>query len=369
MAYEVYSLDSGSIIPHRSIRIHTIVQDDEDREAYARNYDLFHTDIEQVNYPSGFIDRADFFHPDLNQSGGLAFDHNPVIDAMRSSNKYSVDQSANELSNRMSMFASTSGPKPQEDIVNQLIEMFNQTNVIVKAFCMVHDSFQEYDFIRVRLRLVGDRSQNQYSNVMANEVVGLIFGDLDDLANHCDIIIEHKCLGLQRISDLHPVFMAIGDRDVASIGKKIILPTTFTTSPRYLMQNYQNAMAICRHFGYPDLFITFTCNAKWPEILEALKLIEGQKPQDRPDIIAWVFKIRLKLFMDELIKKNTLALLLQLEFSHKRRSPSDVDNIISAEILDPNTIPLAHKAVLEFMIHGPYGPIKPNVLCMSKLKC
>ncbi|XVF72477.1 hypothetical protein PTKIN_Ptkin12aG0124400 [Pterospermum kingtungense] len=74
---------------------------------------------------------------------------------------------------------------------------------------MARDRFQEFDFIRVRLRLVGDRSQSQYSNVMANEVAGLIVGDFDDLANHHDIIVEHKCLGLQRISDLHPAFMAM----------------------------------------------------------------------------------------------------------------------------------------------------------------
>ena len=54
-------------------------------------------------------------------------------------------------------------------------------------------------------------------------------------------------------------------------GKKVILPSSFTGSPRYMMQNYLDAMAMCKWYGYPDLFITFTCNPKWPEITRYLK--------------------------------------------------------------------------------------------------
>ncbi|XVF60918.1 hypothetical protein PTKIN_Ptkin08bG0086600 [Pterospermum kingtungense] len=140
-------------------------------------------------------------------------------------------------------------------------------------------------------------------------------------------------------------------------------------------------MAVCRKFGYPNLFITFTCNAKWPGILEGLKMIEGQKAQDRPDIIARVFRIRLKLFMDKLIKKDISVLwllkyglphahiLLWLDSQHKCRSQADVDRIISAEMPDPIATLIAHKVVLEFMIHGPCGSMKPNAPCMSKLRC
>ncbi|OMP08446.1 hypothetical protein COLO4_06468 [Corchorus olitorius] len=50
-----------------------------------------------------------------------------------------------------------------------------------------------------------------------------------------------------------------GDADVSDVGKRIILPASFIGSPRYLYQKFQDAMAICRAYGYPDLFITFTC--------------------------------------------------------------------------------------------------------------
>ena len=49
-------------------------------------------------------------------------------------------------------------------------------------------------------------------------------------------------------------------------GKKVILPSSHTGSPRYMLQNYLDAMSICKVYGYPDLFITFTCNPSWPEL-------------------------------------------------------------------------------------------------------
>jgi hypothetical protein len=54
-----------------------------------------------------------------------------------------------------------------------------------------------------------------------------------------------------------------GDFDGNNVGEKVILPVSFTRSKRYMVQNYQDAMAICRFYGPPDLFITFTCNPKW----------------------------------------------------------------------------------------------------------
>ena len=49
-----------------------------------------------------------------------------------------------------------------------------------------------------------------------------------------------------------------GDTSHKSLGKKIVLPATFTGGPRYMIQNNQDAMAICRWAGNLDLFITFT---------------------------------------------------------------------------------------------------------------
>lgn len=52
--------------------------------------------------------------------------------------------------------------------------------------------------------------------------------------------------------------------------QSVVLPSSFTGSPRDMQQHYHDAMAIVREHGKPDLFITMTCNPNWPEIQEAL---------------------------------------------------------------------------------------------------
>ncbi|GBM18943.1 hypothetical protein AVEN_1570-1 [Araneus ventricosus] len=50
-----------------------------------------------------------------------------------------------------------------------------------------------------------------------------------------------------------------------------------------MRQNYQDAMAMVRKVGRPYLFITFTCNPTWVDILNVLQ--GPQCPEDRPDIV------------------------------------------------------------------------------------
>ena len=59
-------------------------------------------------------------------------------------------------------------------------------------------------------------------------------------------------------------------------------------------------MAICRSYGAPDLFVTFTSNPKWDEVADALRFEPGQKPADRPDIVSRVFKMKLDCLYSEI---------------------------------------------------------------------
>ena len=67
-----------------------------------------------------------------------------------------------------------------------------------------------------------------------------------------------------------------------------------------MQQLFQDSMALVRHFGQPDLFITFTTNPKWAKIEYALKDFPEAKAKDHPDIIAWVFCIKQKQLIKEL---------------------------------------------------------------------
>ncbi|CAD6226373.1 GSCOCG00011892001-RA-CDS, partial [Cotesia congregata] len=54
--------------------------------------------------------------------------------------------------------------------------------------------------------------------------------------------------------------------DVAEIGNHVILPSSYVGSPRHMQEYIQDALTFVREYGRPCLFITFTCNPKWPEI-------------------------------------------------------------------------------------------------------
>ena len=89
-------------------------------------------------------------------------------------------------------------------------------------------------------------------------------------------------------------------------GNHIIIPSSFTGGPRYRHQMYLDAMSICKYFGFPDLFITFTCNPKWPELTRYFKKY-NLKSEDRPDLCCRLFKIKLDSMMDDLTKKQLLG--------------------------------------------------------------
>ena len=180
-----------------------------------------------------------------------------------------------------------------------------------------------------------------------------------------------------------------GTTDGSNIGKRVILPSSFTGGARYQHQLYQDAVAIVRHFGKPDLFITFTCNPHWEEITN--ELYEHQTAADRQDLISHIFKLKLKSLLHDIYygSANVLgkmtALIYVIEWqkrgpSHahilsicdrdsKPRTPEDYDSIVCAEIPDKHKFPELYKNVTTLMMHGPCGLSNPKSPCMADGKC
>uniref|UniRef100_A0A0E0C530 ATP-dependent DNA helicase n=1 Tax=Oryza meridionalis TaxID=40149 RepID=A0A0E0C530_9ORYZ len=180
-----------------------------------------------------------------------------------------------------------------------------------------------------------------------------------------------------------------GVTDGDSIGKRVILPASFTGGRRYMVMNYQDAMAICPVYGSPDLFVTYTCNSKWQEIADAIRFEPGQQPSDRADIIVRVFNMKVNEFITDIREGKTfgkvLAVLYTVEFQ-KRGLPhiyclvwlaaatadvsaSVIDGFICAEIPDYDTDRLGYELVSEFMMHGPCGDANKKCHCMKNEKC
>ena len=120
-----------------------------------------------------------------------------------------------------------------------------------------------------------------------------------------------------------------------------------------MQQYYQDAMAIMRHTGKPDLFLTMTCNPKWEELKEILKKFpEGTTPNDIPNITVRLFYAKFKMLLNDIIKHNIFVQVLSHVFSiefqkrglprahiivtlhpnNKFVSPEAIDEHISAEI-------------------------------------
>jgi len=98
-----------------------------------------------------------------------------------------------------------------------------------------------------------------------------------------------------------------GDCIGATVAKCIVLPSLFTGRLRYKIQNYQDAMAICRWYVNPHLFVTFTANPKRPKVQCMLNHIQDQRPEDRPNTVTRCFKLKL----DQLMKVHTTAATLE----------------------------------------------------------
>ena len=94
--------------------------------------------------------------------------------------------------------------------------------------------------------------------------------------------------------------MSRGDHVGADIGKRIILPASFTGGPRYMYSHYLDALAICRVLGNPQFFITFTCNVNWPEIKRRMKDYPELTTSDRADIVDRVFQQKVEDFVQVL---------------------------------------------------------------------
>jgi hypothetical protein len=62
-------------------------------------------------------------------------------------------------------------------------------------------------------------------------------------------------------------------------------------------------------------------------------------------------------------------MLLILNNQSKLWTPEDIDNMVSVEILDRNTHPLAYEIVTKCMIHGSCGASYPSAPCMKDGKC
>ena len=144
-------------------------------------------------------------------------------------------------------------------------------------------------------------------------------------------------------------------------------------------------IAISNQIRHPDIFLTMTCNTCWPEITKAL--LPNQTPQNRPELCARVFRLKMKdlmsLVIDEEVFPTVVYHVRAIEFlkrglpnahvvcfldevcKNDLRTPENVDRIISAEIPSAQD-PEFQEVVLEHMIHNLCGERNLTAVCMGE---
>ncbi|XP_074314363.1 uncharacterized protein LOC141649576 [Silene latifolia] len=262
-----------------------------------------------------------------------------------------------EVENRMSHFRQN---PLNEAIVKSIQDMLDRYNSLTKSFRMTRDrlGYDDDDNTNLKLRLIGRRQKDArtYNLPTTNEVAMLIIGVVGTYDER-DLILEEKNGTFQRINELHLQYLAMqypilfsrgedrytveigksdntsgkrkrismreffafrihekldainrGEDGPSSIGKRIVLPSSFPNADRNKIENYGDAMA---NFVYT---------------------IEFQK-RGLPHV----------------------HIVLWLHLDNKIQNTNGVDRFIRAEIPDKENEPLLYHVVTEFMIHGPCG--------------
>ena len=207
----------------------------------------------------------------------------------------------------------------------------------------------------------------------------------------------------KNVKDVLSDRVPIGDRyskddHQLKIGRRIVLSKSFIGSPRWYHSKFQDGMAICRKYHKPDFFITFTCNPNWIEIQKELS--DGETAQNRPDLVARVFKLKKDQLLKDITDKNIFGkvpaflwviefqkrglphmhLLVILEESDRISLSEEIDDVISAQLPpDPALFAIGSEErkqaerlesiVIKNMIHGPCGDMNPKSPCMVDKKC
>ena len=132
------------------------------------------------------------------------------------------------------------------------------------------------------------------------------------------------------------------DSDNDERDKKVFLSESLHGSRRHLKKKQLNSLALIAEYGKPHMFLTLTCNPKWPELGDALP--HGQTAYDNPVITNMVFKKRLDALLYNIRhgkyfgQRKTVYEMHCIEYQHRGLPHSHVvfrlDDMVADDDMD-----------------------------------
>ncbi|KAL7131766.1 hypothetical protein ABFS83_12G026400 [Erythranthe nasuta] len=315
----------------------------------------------------------------------------------------------NEIQNRIDAVRSGNQSNNLDPaIVASLKDMIDGNNVLAQHYRAVRDRFSNDGHQGVKLRLVKSRSTDgmTYNLPNASEIAGLIVGDFDTQEGVRDIVVETRSNKLQRISELHPLYLPLqypllfpygedGYRDDISLRESSFADNRKRRKVESQRLNFirfnQDQLRVDMYKGIEENFFKGDTEGKnvGQRIIIPWSFTAGPRPEDRPDILCRVFKMKLDSMMTEIKKGRIFGrirayvctiefqkrglphahILLWLHNDDKPKNPEEIDRIICAEIPDEENDRKMYKLVEKYMIHGPCGQANLKSPCMKDRVC
>ncbi|KAF7826876.1 uncharacterized protein G2W53_018040 [Senna tora] len=366
----------------------------------------------------------------------------------------------NELSNHMRISSSSGQDEPWDaTIILQLSQMLDSLNPLVKVFRSVKDHPSASNSDNLRLKLIKKRHSDArvYNLPTTDEIAALIVGDFDIANGERDIIVQKRYGTLQRIDELHPLYLPMQYPLLFPFGEDGYRQDTLFRYASLNSRNKEKDLTLRQYFAYilqdrRSQFNIFLGSGKLSQqfIVDGYTMIESQRlffirlhqqdlradsyvtlaqamsrgettsagigkriilpssftgaerycqltrlfermnctAQDRPDLLSRIFKIKLNMLMRDITKDlfgSCRADIYKIEFQKrglphahiliwfntedKLTSEALIDSIICAEIPDPDSNPALYEVVKAFMTCGPYGVDRRSSPCMVNSKC
>ncbi|XP_071718473.1 uncharacterized protein [Rutidosis leptorrhynchoides] len=322
------------------------------------------------------------------------------------------------------------GSSSNVEIVEQLLEVLNAKNAVVKLFRIARDRIVDMDVPDFRIRLYDVIGSKQYERPTSDAVGAIVFETGDISRTDYDLIVEYKGGTLKRVNKLHALYMSLqfpllfvyGQpgyhlgltlRDVGSRSTRKKNKMTMNMFYSYQLHDRYSAFNLLGKCGrlFQQYIVTAYCSIE----LDRIDYVKNNQREIRNEYLSGLYdainrgdhygsdvgsrtilpasftggpRYMYSHYLDALaisrVYGNPILLytiefqkrglphchsLLWVQTSARSLEPEEVDRFVSAELPNPKTNPEGFRIVSELMIHGPCGEFDKDAPCMENRKC